>query len=389
MMTRPLTTIFLFLSFAAPSIAQTMDATRYEKEETPFITRVSLNASTCAAVSDAIDVLAIGQHEGESDITLYKLDGRGVPVASTLATVTLPRPAALPKDRDNEPKFLLFHPKLPILYVWQDSERPRDDPAKHTAAYHAIQHVLVYRIDGAKVTLAQGFTLDDGVQSGRTLGEMALDADGKRLYVGNLVEPRINKRNGDEKLVEGVGYLEVNADGLIATEGKEPKLHATYSTTLPSGPHCGGFVPISDDIVIVSGQYGPITWNLTDIRERFLSIFSWPPRYYKRIAGHPTLPAVYVSCYAQAYIYSHQHVDGHITLMPKISSVSGPYTAPVVMTGQKGVAFGGSNALTVYDIDDLGQFTGDWYSVAVNRKEVKAVTYSQKFDRLYIGEDVK
>src|SRR5438128_1872276 len=57
-----------------------------------------------------------------------------------------------------------------------------------------------------------------------------------------------------------------------------------------------GFIPVSDDVVIVGGPYGPVTWDSANRRARFGMMQIHPhyaAPYVDRLVGHPTLPVLY------------------------------------------------------------------------------------------------
>jgi len=103
--------------------------------------------ASCATVSDTLNLLAVGQKDGkEPHVLLYALDAQGQPTAAAPSPITLPRPAALAKDL-NYPLSLAFHPRLPLLYVWQDVEVPHvygvpNDPAPCAN----VDHLLIYDV---------------------------------------------------------------------------------------------------------------------------------------------------------------------------------------------------------------------------------------------------
>src|SRR5271163_2278556 len=91
-----------------------------------IMVRVTVPAARSAAVSDAHGWLAFSHAAKytEAQVTLCQLGDAGKPGEPVL--VKLPRPDALAKY----PHYvtgLAFHPKLPLLFVWQDLEFPKDE----------------------------------------------------------------------------------------------------------------------------------------------------------------------------------------------------------------------------------------------------------------------
>ena len=84
------------------------------------------------------------------------LDGAGLP-AGAPTWITLPKPAVLATNV-NYPLGLQFHPKLPLLYVWQDiTAPPGDKQEKHAAFSNHLEfdHLLLYAIKPGALELVQ------------------------------------------------------------------------------------------------------------------------------------------------------------------------------------------------------------------------------------------
>src|SRR5262249_6912960 len=81
---------------------------------------VMAQSARCAAVSDVHQMLAFGHDKAYTDaqVSLVRLDAQGTPLAYA-TPIKLPRPSGL----DKLPSYVTgvaFHPRLPLLYVWQD-----------------------------------------------------------------------------------------------------------------------------------------------------------------------------------------------------------------------------------------------------------------------------
>ncbi len=378
------------IALAAPADSQMMPTTQVKREDTSFLVRIPAADMTCAAVSDAMGLLALGRTPGTPgaptapQVSVYRLDAQGLPGAQPLVSFDLPRPAELPAERQTMPLSLVFHPRLPVLYVWQRTVRPREDDEKWDAVYDRCHPLLVVRIEGEQIHEQKGVELGARVDEGNPVGFIALDEAARRLYVPNLRQPRTVK--GEDRLIPGVGYLELDEAGQVVLRDGKPALHATFSNVFHRDQIAGGFVPVSDERVIIAGTYGPLSWNLADLGQRFQVFYTWPPRYQRRIGGHPTLPIVYMTADDQGYVYCFRHVQGVVTLLPQISYASGPFTPPVVLDAQRLVAFGGVNLITVFELAEDGRFTGQFSTIPTRNPRVQALVYSRRFSKLYVTE---
>jgi hypothetical protein len=348
--------------------------------------------ATCAALSDGTGVLAIGHKSGITPhVSFFRLNAQGKPVAAPpAANLTLPRPAALAKY-PNYPISLAFHPKLPLLYVWQDIAKAEAPTPAEVQSYQEFDHLLIYQIDEEQPKLVQSLGRGPLFAYGTLAGTVALNPEGTRLYVPNLYAP---PPAGKAPEAGVVGYFQLDAAGLPHGKGDGPagKLGriAPATAAFSEVPAGLGFIPISDDVVIVGGVYGPVTWNEADRHGRFSTVAlhaSFGAVYRDRIAGHPTLPVLVASVIATSWACRMEHVDGVLTLTPQQALLEGATlrSSPVFLGRHNQVAFGGENRVYVVRLDDKGRFQAPRVQAAVVCPMVEALVYSEKYDRLYVA----
>ena len=155
------------------------------------------------AVGDAQQKLAIAfAAERPLRACLLELNARG-----DLATgIQLPLP--LPNVGTaagivGEPVAVLFHPKLPLLYLW----RRRGAEA---AAIEAFEHLVVFDLtDAAKPQVVATACVGEAYQDELLPSALALDARARRLYLPNLRQRRDAKTFG-----AALGFLALDEKGL-------------------------------------------------------------------------------------------------------------------------------------------------------------------------------
>lgn len=346
-------------------------------------------AATCAAISDVANVLAIGHKLGtEPHLTLVALDAAGQPTAAAPIAVMLPR--LPPPVRRNYPLSLAFHPKLPLLYVWQDveAEKPYAPP---DAVTRDFDHLLVYNVSKLPPVLVQGFARGPDFATNNRAGAIGLNLTGNRLYVPNMfAEP------GKQPEYSGLGYFKLDAAGMPVNVDAKPGPVSVAGRSLPgnwalSGTPCGlGFVALEKDIVITGGYTGPVTWNEHNPRAPFnsLIVHTFTHAYYvDRFAGHHRLPVLYACAVGSGHLGRIEHVDGYPTLTPQRALLERAtiHSPPIVISKRNQIAFGGEGKVHVIELDDKGYYTTKRSQAAVNNPAAAAVVYSEKFDRLYVA----
>jgi hypothetical protein len=387
-----------------------------------FVRPIVAPIARCAAQSDMANRVAFGHDGREPQISLFRLDDKGEVVGERIG-INLPKPAAL-AARLNTPLCLAFHPKLPLLYAWQDLMVPREGEPKDDPANDGFHHLAIYDISSAEPKLIESHGTGEGFARRNEAGSIAVSPDGSRIFVPNL-----GRKNARGDYLPAIGYFRLNEKGLpideddsatvagetskpskdrVATLGKAAR-SATYSKDKAAGIHiyatrltvntaatfaaypCGlGYVPISDDITLVAGPLGPITWDETNRLGQFTCLTMYPlagAGYRYRIASHPTLPVIYLSGVLTSYLYRVHHADGFITMLPQNVTLPSAtiYSPPVVLAKRKQIAVGGKSVIWLVKIDEQGNYLPEYVQTAVDSATVDSLVYSEKFDRLYVA----
>jgi hypothetical protein len=355
-------------------------------------------------------------------LTYAKLDASGVP--GPFKALTLPKPASLAKQA-SYPLALAFHPKLPLLYIWQDIEAiaPRAE-ATDAPVYKDFDHVLIYHLDGAEPELLMSFGRGPRFAFGLGFAAMTLDPAASRLFVGNVQHPAPK-----DQINGAVGYFRLATDGLPEFDS-EPRTPApdragriaaakVLATKTPkdgglkkiSTPNygllwaypCGlGMYAPSADVLVFGGPNGPIVWEHGNSRAELQA--DYIPPYYRpanighldRMVVHPTLPVLYGSITApdtatwtDSYLWRTEHSDGFPTLLPQrmylyyfLAS-----TPPIVLPKHNRIAIGGRKRIAFITLDGEGRLTKERTEVEVNSTRVTGLAYSIRFDKLYLAAD--
>jgi hypothetical protein len=371
---------------------------------------VMAQGARVAAVSDVHGLLAFGHDRSypDANVSLVKLDAKGNPAAFA-TQFKLPNPPALAPKFPNYVNGLAFHPKLPLLYVWQDVPahytNPPPPPPPGTMEF---DHLCIFNL--AKdppelvVSMCRGVEYIYGQQG----GALAVDPTGSYLYVPNLREL---KNAGSLRF----GRFPLDADGLPAlTDAKDPiaarvkkltEINAAGKGIPPQmtpieyvhlfnlTPYGSGhsFVPIGKDVVISSGFQGLIAWRP---EEKHTTLHGLPFKHagHTQFVVHPTLPAVFATARHQplnSFFRAEQH-EGYLTSLPRQyviegSDLMGP---PAILSKQKQLAVGGEYYVYLIGLDDKAFPTDDVTRVYVNCPHVRALVYSERFERAYVGVEV-
>jgi hypothetical protein len=342
-------------------------------------------------------------------VSLIKLDGKGTPSAYS-TQVKLPKPAALVKNK-NYVTGVAFHPKLPLLYVWQDLDAYYTNPVPATtpAEVKQFDHLCVLNFAKDPPELLVSVCRGDEFTFGQQGGNLAVDSSGSFLYVPNVREL---KNAGSLRL----GRYPLDGDGLpTVVESKEPlagriKLLTQWNLTDKFSPpqmtpieyvHLfnvntfgsgHSFVPIGKDVVLTSGYQGLMCWRPDD---KHVTLHGLPFKTagHTQFVVHPTLAAIFATAPYHAYhdsFFRAEQSEGYLSLLPKQyvipdSKLSGP---PAILSKQGKLVVGGENRLYLVSLDAKGFPSGDVVQMVVNAPQVKALVYSEKYDRLYVGVEL-
>lgn len=397
-----------------------------EDSSIDILVKVEAPSASYATVCDRLGLLAFA-HEAkfaDAQVSLHRLDAgkAGEPVR-----LKLPKPAGLAKY----PTYatgLAFHPTLPLLYIWQDIEFPKDErkfpmplsPADAAAA-REFDHLLIYNVEKPTPELLVGLARAPEFVYSRPVGSVAIDAAGERLYVPNYLVPDV--KTGESTVAsyvlwaDGMPLVGPVEEGKPAPGSEKPTPEARaahvaaiqaaskankqalpqriaprngYAFFPDSGAGTGiGFVPVARDAVITGGYHatGIVSWTPEDRTCRMVHYRLNSSYTYKYPTGHPTLPLVYLTDSGTGHVYRFEHVDGNPTLVPQRADLEAANLTsfPVIMAKTKKIAVGGQARLFILKLNEQERFTGERQQTVIGNQYVRALAYSEKFDRLYVG----
>ena len=352
---------------------------------------VMAQSARCAAVSDVHGLLAFGHDRGYADahVSLVRLDARGTPAAYTLP-LKLPSPAGLVK-MPNYAVSVAFHPKLPLLYVWQDFAGNYTNPPTMTDDMKKFDHLLIYDVSKETPALLAGLCRGPDYIFGQQGGRVSVDPTGSFLYIPCIRE---EKNAGSLRF----GRFPLSADGLPKKEANaQAPLQMTpieYVNLFHMSSHGSGmsFHHVSKDVVIATCWQGLMTWRPED-KIAPLNGLSLKLAGHARVVGHPTLPVLFASVEHAAHgdsLFRVEHVEGYLTLLPRqyVIPESKLTSPPAILSKQKKVAVGGQYQVYLIDLDDKGFPAGNPTQVQLNCPAVRALVYSERFERLYVGVEL-
>lgn len=369
-----------------------------------YVTQVVVPDASCAAVNDALSLLVVGSKAvGDQQLAVFKLDAAGKPAAEPV-WLKLPKTNAL-AAKASYPLGVLFHPRLPILYVWQDVDAApvKGEKQPLPAEYQEFDHLLVYSIKDGALELAQSTASGDGFRCGFKAGTVGFDFGEKNLFVPNAAGA-----TADEA---GIAFYALDDDGLPGENAEEsrdqPGKKVTNLTTakgskkvirpvlLPKKLHTAHYYPsgtgwvAGSDALIMGGHSGCMVADFHNggLRQTWFSIPILTGSC--SIAGHPTLPSLYVVLYDHNHIYEIGQVNGVITLLPQIAIVTGTHLSglPVVLTKQSRLAMTEAKSLHLVGLKPDGKFDGQDQMLPLPGGVGKGLAYSEKLNRLFVAVD--
>ncbi len=399
------------LLFTAAAIAQPKIALSPPKTgRLDTLVPVMAHSARVAAVGDIHGMLAFGHDHTYADahVSLVKLDAKGNPAAYAMQ-LKLPKPAGLVKNK-NYVTGLAFHPKLPLLYVWQDVDSYYTNPVPATtpAEVKLVDHLCVVSFAKDPPELLVSLCRGEEYMFGQHGGALAVDPTGSFLYVPNLREI---KNAGSLRF----GRFPLDADGLPAiVDAKEalpvrikklidintavkcvpPQLTPIEYVHLFSHSQYGSghsFVPIGKDAVLSGGGQGLIAWRPED---KHATVHGLPLKQagHTQFIVHPTLPALFSTSHHAPLdsFFRADQTEGYLSSLPKQyviegSKLTGP---PAILPKEKKLAVGGEYGVFVMNLDDRAYPTGEVTRVPVNSPSVRALIYSERFERAYVGVEV-
>jgi len=390
--------------------------------------------TSCMAQNDALRLVIAGcADEPEGHLLLFSLDSDGLLLEAMPTTVSLPGTDGL-DNFSRKPLALLFHPTLPLLYVWQDIEPHRDVASKKTTIEDHLSHLLIYAVDQGTLRLEMTTGSGPSFAFAQSRASMATDPQGTRLFVGNLKRPKPPSETQDPNDLRtqfspggaSIGYYNLDEKGMprptrVPVEGKldQRGLQEFQWRVQPNPTDIGhvrgqptglGFVAPNRHVVLLGGVMdGPAVWD-TRNRRATLSLIRipHPERDYAPgsepgpdspvlamkgfghnniIGPHGTLPIIYGAQLNGPMLYRVEHAEGYPTMLPSTTIVSNAafHSAPLTAgTLNPHLVVGGKNGLHMIMLDTKGRFTPEFTRVELPNPRVQAIAYSRRFDRLYV-----
>ena len=148
-------------------------------------------SARCIALSEEHSLLAFGHDASNADgqVSLVRLDAKGTPLAYSTA-IKLPRPNGLGKYV-NYVTGIGFHPKLPLLYVWQDiNVNYSNPPPPAPAEIKNFDHLHIFNVAGEAPELLVSLCRGPDFIYGQQAGGIAVDGGGSCSMCPIFVRPR-------------------------------------------------------------------------------------------------------------------------------------------------------------------------------------------------------
>ncbi len=375
------------------------------------LTPIVAPLARCVALSDALGLIAFGHDRSHelAHISLVRLDAKGEP-GLVATSWKLPRPDALAKFA-NYPLGLAFHPKLPLLYVWQDiAIHFGNPPAAPPPGLELFDHLLIYDVSKEPPALLAALVRGKpGILYGQSAGGLAVDGPASFLYVPNVHDP---KNYGYFQF----GRFPLDADGLPnVLDEKDAKLprderlkklaqRSAATPLLPPQvtPFDYGYIvsysqfgagatfhPLSAEAVLSSAAHGLVLWRPGD-KDSLLNALPLKGANHVLFTVHPSLPLVYAITPDNPSLFRVRHADGYPTLLPEQWLLKDrPLTsAPVVLPKLNKLAVGGRYRVYVATLDKEGRPLPEVTEAPVFNPAVRTLLYSERFERVYVSMEM-
>ncbi len=107
------------------------------------------------------------------------------------------------------------------------------------------------------------------------------------------------------------------------------------------------------------------------------------------VAGHPTLPALYLCLHDHNHLYQVAQVNGFVTLLPQVATVTGTHLdgLPVVLTKQSRLAVTEAKSLHLVGLKADGKLDGQDQMLPLPGGVGQGLAYSEKLSRLFVAVD--
>lgn len=374
--------------------------------------RVIAPSARCIAVNESLKLLVAGCKPTPESVrwglVTYALDDAGNLKPGDPAHLELPLPEPL-KAFVVYPLALAFHPKLPLLYVWQDISGPkRSTPEEESVSAH-FDHLIIYAIkDGMLVPAPVGaYVRGEKWAYDMNYGSLTFSPSSDRLFFSNY-------RDG-VRSAHGIAFYDLDEKGMpkptpvpikgsLDGQGLEKfdlELRETIIDTTPHLRHVPtgmGFYAPLDNFLFTTSNQGVAMWDINNRRAPWGSIhvFYTPGDIF--IGGHRKFSAVYGAGANHQLLFRVIHVDGYLTGMPTNFLLHGALiqSSPLLVTDMTGtpnrVVVGGANFVHVVALDDKGEFVspqapGAREDIPVISPTVRGIAYLEKLRKLYVPVD--
>lgn len=352
----------------------------------------ALCIAVCEVSTPPLMIVGVAPPKEDGALLVFSLDAAG-------ASLAKPEPVRLPLAKPPSlaafkliPTAVYAHLRVPIIYVWQDIM-----PADGTTTAPPIEvvqrdldHLLIYKVAAAGNTLelvkatARGpwFSAGVGAAAFASDASAAAATPDDRLYVPNL--QRANPTDKATPYTPMFGYVVLDPNGMPAeTNGALALKTWVDPANFTHIDHPMGVFPFSKNVVFYGGY---IQMACLELRGAGQTVALYTEgSHLQRATGHPKFPRVYSVGLNTSYVYNVEHVDGAFTMLPQRASVTwlAALSYPLIDPKANQLVVGGSNGVFLIALDEQGLFTGKQYLLNVGHA-VRAVTYSSKFDRIYV-----
>lgn len=338
------------------------------------LTPVSAPLAKSIAVGDFQKLLVIGTEDGK--LLVFPLGNDGAPARAPSQTIELPRPASA-KDLPVIPEDLLFHPQLPILYVWQSMGIPGKEVPE--AIQKQLPRLAAYRVTGGQLQAValptqEGFTGEAWQKAG-----LALSPKLHRLYLPNALNERTRR------VLKQIAWYDLDVQGLPVSVGGKAAVESLGYPLLFAGDTV---IPMEGDKVLIGAVSGVIS---ADTEKRQVVYEEFVPGAVRNmnLAKHPQLPVVYFSAPGAGTVFAVEEADGFLTQLPRIVELKDvtALTPPVVLGGRNQLALGvKGKGILILDLTREG-WPGDKARIHT-MEEIGAspvLGWSERFKRLYVA----
>jgi hypothetical protein len=373
----------------------------------PNLVPVAVPSPFTAALSETHGLLAFtSEHTADAHLSLVKLDAKGNPAAYSTSW-KLPKPVDALAKAGTYPLSVAFHPKLPLLYVWQDVNLNYGlQITSLPPEWKQVDHLLIYNITKETPELVVALCRGEDAMHGAQGGMVTVDKAGEYLYVPNL---------RDKSGWIHFGRFRLDADGLPIADDADVKLPfadrvkklternitkgvapvqqtpVEYQYLHQMGPfgtgHC--FHLLAKDVILSCGQTGVMTWRPED---KVVAVHGMALKTTGNhlLGVHPSLPFLFVTAANTDSFYRVGHSEGYLSMLPLQITLPDTrlFSAPVAFDKGSRVAVGGNYHVYIVSLDAKGEPQPAVTKVPVLTPTARALVYSEKFDRLYVGVEV-